>query len=201
MTRSLNSSLLRSSRGSAALEAAIILPLFVFFLLGTIDLYLHFRAQSQVDRAASSVAHSLSMQREIFSEPDCTASNAICVYETLTADLYQPLNFSTNGRLRITVLVGVQNRNTSAVRWETGKGWPMDYGNTSIGPSRLGTTEGLPPPRAGDTLILVEAVYKHEPFALSAGFWETLRGSLTLYSRAVARPRYGDLSTLEPAHD
>ncbi len=201
MNSGINSSLLRSPRGSAALEAAIILPLFVFFLLGTIDLYLHFRAQSQVDRAASSVAHSLSMQREIFSESDCTASNAICVYQTIAADLYQPLNFSAEGRLSITVQVGVEDKNTRAVRWATGEGWPVDYGNTSIGPSRLGSTDDLPAPRVGDTLILVEALYKHEPFALSSGFWKTLGGSLTLYSRAVARPRYGDLSTLEPADD
>ncbi|RTZ45354.1 pilus assembly protein [Candidimonas sp. SYP-B2681] len=196
-----NDSLLRSSRGSAALEAAIILPLFIFFLLGTIDLYLHFRAQSQVDRAASSVAHSLSMQREIFSEPDCAASNAICVYETIAADLYQPLRFSKDGRLTITVLVGGQDQHTSAVRWEAGDGWPVDYGNTSIGPARLGSADSLPPPRAGDTVILVEAMYRHEPFALSSGFWKTLGGDLTLYSRAVARPRYGDLSSLEPADD
>ena len=194
-------SLLSSSRGSAALEAAIILPLFVFFVLGTVDLYLNYRAQSQVDRAASSIAHSLSMQQEIFSEPDCTASNAVCVYETIAADLYQPLNFARNGRLSISVQVAAEHQGSQEIRWETGNGWPVDYGNTSIGPSRVGSTDGLPAPRAGDTLILVEAMYQHEPFALSAGFWETVHGSMTLYSRAVARPRYGDLSTLEPADD
>lgn len=192
-------SLLACNRGAAAIEAAIFLPLIVLFVLGAMDLHMRYRAQSITDLAATGVAQSLAMQQAVFDENNCNAANAICVYDTMAPALYQPLNFEEGGRLVLRVLRAVEDPDTNVVNWETGPGWPVDYGNASITAPRLGDLSNLPEPRAGDTLILAESLYLYEPITLSAGFWEALTGTRVMYSRSLARPRFGSLGVLAPA--
>lgn len=193
-------SLLICTRGAAALEAAIILPLIVLFVLGAMDLHMRYRAQSITDLVSTSVAQSLAMQQAVFDENDCNAANAICVYNSMAPKLYQPLNFEEGGRLVIRVLRAVQDpEDEDVVNWETGPGWPVDYGNASITAPRLGDLSNLPAPRAGDTLILAESLFLYEPSTLSAEFWEALTGSRVMYSRSLARPLFGSLGVLAPA--
>lgn len=193
--------LLQCSRGAAALEAAIILPIFVMFLLGAVEMYQQFRAQSQVDLVANNIANSLAMQQRVFSEPGSTAANAVQVYGPIAEDLFRPLSFS-DGRVRLAVLnAEPQAGSPSTITWQVGDGWPVIQGNAAVTHSRFGSVAGLPEPQVGASVVIVEALYKHTPFVLSADFWSALTGERTMYSRAVVNPRFGDVGTVYQPED
>lgn len=194
MSRTRPRHLAANTQGTAGLEAALLLPVFVFFIVGAIELYQHFRVKSLLDRAAYSVAHSVGTQRELYRDsPDCPVANDICVYGAVAADLFRPLNFQANGRLRITTYVA-QN---GAWQILPNSGWPADFGNALISTGNVGNTNDLPGPvDDGESVVVVEALYQSTPFALSSRFWEQLGGQSTLYSRAAFKPRYLDLHTL-----
>lgn len=194
--------MLRCSRGVAALEAAIILPIFIMFLLGAVEMYQQFRAQSQVDLVANNIANSLAMQQRVFNVPTSTAANAVQVYGPIAEDLFKPLDFA-DGRLSMAVLTAEpQEGSPSVVTWQLGDGWgPVFFGNSAVSHDRLGSLAGLPEPQLGTSVIIVEALYKHTPSILSADFWSALTGERTMYSRAVVNPRFGDISTVNEPED
>lgn len=197
-------SLLRSARGAAALEAAVILPFFIFFIIGTFELYQQYRAQSQVDLVATNIAQSVALQPALFEGNDCQAGNVVCVYEAVAADLYRPFGFDANGRVVISVWYAAPGGAGGAgwVRDNAADGWSVSYpSSSSVSHTNLGSTAGFPPARAGDSIIVVETLYRHTPFVLSGGFWKLVTGESTLYSRAVARPLNGDLRALQPTDE
>lgn len=201
--RFLNPLFFKCDKGSAAIETAIILPVFIFLVLGTVDVYNNFRAQSIVDHAASSIAQSLALQKNIYIRNDCNQADAICVYQNIAKDIYRPLGFQENGCVRITVVEGKASESNTAPTpyfWAVGSGWPVRYPSSALCAKfgADGNFNDLPDNEwaiVGDALIVVEAWYQYQPFSLSAGFWKSV-GKQNLYSRSTTRPRYGSLVPL-----
>jgi hypothetical protein len=190
-----------ASRGVAGVEAALILPLMVFIIIGTIEVYQYFRAATILDRAAFTLANGISIQRELLDRGQCTNSNDICTYGAITRDLMTPLDYDRNGRVIFSVFAATEptGRNPPPVRWESQPQWTRSYtgsGATGSAVSRLEPTRGFPPANRGDTVIVVEVFYDFEPFAMSSAFWETLGGQRRMYSRAFFRPRFSDIREL-----
>ena len=189
------------SRGAAGLEAALILPLFIFFIVGMVELYQQYRAQGIIDQAAAQIAHSVSQQSKLHENGSCTVADNICVYDNLAEAMFQPLDYTGNGRVVVSVYAAASAGPGSNFVWQLGNasGWTRSYpGSSGLTHANLGSTAGLPPARGGQSLIVVETLYRSTPFVLSAKFWGLVTGSRTLYSRAVARPLYGDLRQLRP---
>lgn len=190
-------SLFKSSKGVAAIEAAILLPIFVALIVAAIEFYQFFRAQSLLDRVAYDIAYSLSMQRQVHNDGQCTVATNICVYEHIANDLYRPLDFSRHGRIIIAAYTGVQTEGSTATRWQPGNGWPVSFGNGSL--SSSGTLlNALPTPRAGETVIVVQTLYQTSPLILTERMWRALRGSPVMQGQAALRPRHDELRTLGP---
>lgn len=189
--------------GIAGIEAALIIPLMVFIIVGTMELYHYFRAAAVLDRAAFTLADGVAMQRELFDGGPCDKSDHICTYGAVAQDLLTPLDFSRNGWVIITAFAATEpasGSNPPPVTWKHAFEWQRIYaGGDTTGSqpgSMLDSTEGFPPANEDDTLIVVEVFYDFVPFALTSAFWETLGGPRRMYSRAFFRPRFADLREL-----
>lgn len=190
----------RNSRGAAGLEAAIVLPLFIFFIIGIVELYQQYRTQGIIDQAAATIAHSVSQQNALYANGSCTVANNVCVYGAIAQQVFSPLDFDGNGRVVVSVYEAEPVSGGPGFVWalDNIRGWTRSYPSAGLSHPNVGSMTGFPPARAGQTLIAVETVYQFTPFVLSGKFWELATGNKTLYSRAVASPMYGDLRILRP---
>lgn len=187
-------------RGAAALEAALILPVAIFLLFACMELYQYYRAAALLDRVAFTVADGVAMQRQIFNHNQCDKSDDICVYGAMAADLFQPLDYARSGGLIISVFAATDPDTNGNVTWKTQPEWRMTFkGSTSTLPdplSQLSDQSAFPQARVGDTIVIAEAFYDHEPFAMSSKLWTALAGTTHMYSRFFFRPRFDDLRVL-----
>jgi len=193
----------RSDRGVAAVEAALVLPLMVFIIIGTIEVYQYFRAATILDRTAHTLASGISIQRELLDRGRCTEAIDICTYGAIANDLTTPLDFSERGSVVFSVYAATEPRGKASqpVSWEKTPTWRRGYGAAAQAQgtqpaSRLDPPNGFPNANLGDTVLVVEVFYNFEPFALSAAFWEALGGERRIYSRAFFRPRFSDIREL-----
>lgn len=185
-------------RGVAALEAALILPVAVFLIFACVELYQYFRAAALIDRVAFTVANGVSMQRELFDQNRCNESNDICVYGNIAKDLFQPLDYETNGGLIVSSYAAIVPPKGGNASWKAQSEWSKPFKGTSAGApqTKITNTDAFPPAKDGDTLIVAEIFYEHTPFAMSSTFWTSLGGTSSMYSRFFFRPRFDDLRVL-----
>lgn len=190
----------RNSRGAAGLEAAIVLPLFIFFIIGIVELYQQYRTQGIIDQAAATIAQSVSQQNALYANGPCSVANNVCVYGAIAQQVFSPLDFERNGRVVVSVYVAEPVGGGPGFVWApiNDRGWTRSYPSSGVNHPNVGSTSGFPPARAGQTLIVVETEYQFTPFVLSGKFWGLVTGNKTLYSRVVASPMYGDLRILRP---
>lgn len=187
-------------RGVAALEAALLLPVAVFLLFACLELYQYYRAAALLDRVAFTVADGVAMQRQLFNHNQCGNSDDICVYGAMAQDLFQPLNYALNGGLIISAFAATDPDKNGNVTWKAQPEWHMTFkgsGSTLPDPSsQLTDKTSFPQAHVGDTIIVAEAFYDHEPFVMSSKMWAALAGTSHMYSRFFFRPRFDDLRVL-----
>lgn len=194
----------RAERGIAAIEAAVLIPLMAFTIVGFIELYQYHRAVALLDRTAFTLANGISIQRDVYDRNDCTRTTNICTYHAIANDLMQPLNYNRNGQIIFSVYAATEPSgwNPPPVTWKDNPEWRREYkgSNQHLGvptaTSRVDLSD-FPPANRGDTILVVEMFYDHDPFVMSAAFWDNLGGQRRLYSRAFFRPRFSDIRKLE----
>jgi hypothetical protein len=189
-------SLLNDSRGLAALEAAIILPVFIMLIVGSIELYQFFRAKSIVERASIEIAQSLSLQHRITMDANCSLSGSVCVYEKVAGAVMQPLDFSHSGRLEIAVYTAKQESDDEPIVWAMEPGWPVSFGSRTL--DTVPTTIPMDPARPEETVVAVTMAYDLSGLRLTGRLRKALTGSPLLTSRAYVRIRNDALHALEP---
>src|SRR5690554_1695460 len=119
-----------ADNGIAGIEAALIIPLMVFIIVGTMELYHYFRAAAVLDRAAFTLADGVAMQRELFDGGPCDKSDHICTYGAVAQDLLTPLDFSRNGWVIITAFAATEpasGSNPPPVTWKHAFEWQRIY--------------------------------------------------------------------------
>ncbi|GAB7537093.1 hypothetical protein [Burkholderia sp. 3C] len=82
--------------------------------------------------------------------------------------------------------------NTSVVTWQQAAGYNDGTMQTHLNPASASTL--LPtnwPYRAGDSAIVVEVFYKYTPFLMTAFFWKSAPGQITIYKSVTVYPRTG----------
>nr|WP_113865786.1 TadE/TadG family type IV pilus assembly protein [Brenneria salicis]NMN92763.1 Flp pilus assembly protein TadG [Brenneria salicis ATCC 15712 = DSM 30166]RBP63740.1 Flp pilus assembly protein TadG [Brenneria salicis ATCC 15712 = DSM 30166]RLM31025.1 hypothetical protein BHG07_07425 [Brenneria salicis ATCC 15712 = DSM 30166] len=182
-------------RGAVAIEAALIIPLAVFIVIASMELYHYFRTASVVDRAAFTIANSLSMQRELNDNQQCRLANDICTYHTIAQDLMTPLDYRRYGGMVISLYATDTDSSGTAV-WRTTPEWQRVYQgeqNSHSVAATLRPPDNFPQPSANDSAIVVEVFYRYTPFMLTSAFWQELGGEQQLSARAFYRPRFNDL--------
>lgn len=188
--------------GAVAIEAAIVLPLMVFILFATIEIYHYYRAVSIMDRAVFSIADGIAMQTELNDDGNCTATNSLCTYGVVVKDLMQPLNYEQDGEMTIRLFVAKDpSSNRDSTTWNNADGWSKrclgsgSCQNTSSLPVAE-LPQNMPEPLSNDTLLMVEIEQNYDPFIISSIFWSKMGGVRKLKSQAFYRPRFSDLYTL-----
>lgn len=180
-------------KGVAGIEAAIILPIMIFFIFATVESYQYFRAVAIMDRAAFSVADGIAMQPDLKNGNRCHDTDDICTYGVIMKDLMKPLDYD-KGQMTISLFAASGTGNN--VSWESNARWSFNCSGTSTC-SSAGRSEkaplATPAPSPGDTILIVQVKQEYEPFVISGKFWQSLGGKTTLTSTAFYRPRFADL--------
>lgn len=195
----------RADHGIAAVEAAIVLPLMVFFAMGVVELYQYFRTDALMTRAAFSVADGVSMQQDLFDGGPCNLSDHVCTYGALMPDLMRPVDYQNGGGLQIRLLKtenittgSGQNKQTKTV-WKTMPEWGKrcDGSGACVNFKQEYTGAETPAPNDNDTIVIVEVFQTFEPFVISSRYWQALGGPRTLRAASFYRPRFDDLNALQ----
>ena len=196
---------LRADQGVAGVEAAIVLPLMVFFVMGVVELYQYFRTDALMTRAAFSVADGVSMQQDLFDGGPCNLSDHVCTYGALMPDLMRPVDYRHGGSLQIRLLKteevttgSGQNQQTKTV-WKTVPEWGKRCDGSGVCQNFNQAYRGneVPAPNRNDTIVIVEVFQTFEPFVISARYWSALGGPTTLRAASFYRPRFDDLNALQ----
>ncbi len=192
--------LLRSDRGSVAVELVIIIPLMVLLMVGFSEIYMYMRAVSALEHTAFTLADSLGQTTQIINTTATTDSNDLGSIWNAAALLSAPNSLNQGGGVIITSVCEttssctspLNHSNTMAVGvpeiwWQASAPWNGSGMTTRVTPGAI-----LPsawPFRNGDSAIIVEVFYTFNPFAMTAGLWPGAPGTQTLYERIYVRPR------------
>jgi hypothetical protein len=172
------------TRGIAAVEFALTLPIWISMLMGVGDGSYYLLVNEKCDRIAYSVTDIVSQYSTI------TKANLNDIL-LATSQLMQPFTFGANG---IVIVSSVFQPSTGSpiVEWQYSGG-----GTLSSQASKIGLTNGnaiLPNGltlNANDNVIISEVYYNFTPLFVS----EKIFNSTTLYRVAVYKPRLSPLVT------
>ena len=195
--------ILRSDRGVAAIELAIIVPLMLLLMLGFTEIYMYTRAVSAVEHAAFTLADSVSQMPEIINDNSTSNANNLGALWNAAALLAAPNDLTGQGGVIIT---SICDRTTSpcspsqpppmtqsliagtpGIYWQARAPW------TQSGMTSLETAASLLPSswpfRNGDAAIVVEVFYRYNPFTMTSALWANAPGTQTVYERVYIRTR------------
>jgi len=192
--------LLRSDRGSVAVELVIIVPLMVLLMVGFSEIYMYMRTVSALEHTAFMLADSLGQTSQLINTNATTDSNDLGSIWNAATLLSAPNSLNQGGGVIITSVCELTSSCTSPTNhtntmvagvpqiwWQASAPWNGSSMTTRVTPGNI-----LPatwPFRNGDSAIVVEVFYTFNPFALTAGLWPDAPGTQTLYERIYVRPR------------
>ena len=183
-----------NQRGVATLEFAILMPMYVFFLIAMIEVYQFYRTVTIIDRTAYSIGNLVAEKAVLNDNSSDSNSNNVGIFWTIAPQVATPLDLKTNGTVIITVVKDAGNASPK-IAWQRQE--------TSCGmhdTSKLNSSNPLPsgfPFYVWDNTVVVEVFYHFSPFNAARTFWATAPLSVTLYRRAYFRPRFQNLDTLQ----
>lgn len=173
----------RRSLGSAAVEFALTLPIWVLLLLGTTDVAYMMLLSQRVDRVAYSVTDIVT-QSEVITNADLT--NIFLA----AGQLMQPFDFGADGTVIVTSLYKPAGQPVKI-------SWQRSGGGTLTRTSKIGTPGHTPVMPGGLTLndtenvIVAEVYYVFRPMFINAH----LLNVQDIYRFAVYKPRLSPLIT------
>lgn len=192
--------LLRNDQGIAAIETALILPVFILLLVGSIEIYQIFRAQSLVNKAAQEIAYSLSRQQVVATDGSCNTTDSLCIYENVAGQLLHPLDFRNHGLLTVAMYTSREN-DSGHIVWEDERHWsPVSYGNTHL-QTRVPARGPFSPERADESLISIQLAYELSHLKLTGGLYRAVSGTSIIVGRSVLRVSSNALLDREPDHN
>lgn len=182
MTRKLGR-LLRSTRGAAALEFALILPILVITVLGTVEVGRFVQLYMKVQTVAGNVG-------DIMSRPEQVSASDLSSLFSASPVMMNPFEAGPKLRIIVSGVVVPGPNDPPEVTWQSAGGGSLavasyvgDVGSVANVPDGLVTF-------GGEALIVAETVYDYEPWLL--GFVPDQMVRETAYYR----PRRGTLATM-----
>lgn len=186
--------LLPDTRGVAAIEIAVLMPLILLMLVGFVELYGYFRASALVTRTAFTLADSLGQQTKVIDNNDASNAASLAAYWNGAVTMATPLELSGSGAVIVTVIDDPAGTGKPHLAWQRKSPWSPGA------VSQLGAAlvpAGYPF-KPQDCVVAVEVFYTYRPFASTSAFWRAAPGNLTLYERAYYRLRFGNELVLSP---
>jgi Flp pilus assembly protein TadG len=174
--------LLRDRSGIFAVEMALVTPVLVALLLGSMEVGRFIMLHQKLDRAATTMG-------DLASQPSTLCSADLTNLFPVVSELVAP--FWTPGT-GVVILSGVVNTTGTTV-----VAWQQAGAGSYTASSRIGHVGGpatLPKGftvASGDTVIVSEVLFNFKPLFLTG-----VVPASVLYHNALYRPRLGSLSTL-----
>lgn len=156
----------RDESGVSAVEFALLLPILLLLLLGTVTIFDLFRTAQSAEKGTFTVGDMLSRQTAI-SE---TLLNSMLTFVTNTVE------YQGSARLRVSSI----SNNAGVLKLE----WSKTVGNTSVDMGTLSYTN-IPAMASGDSVLLTEVYIPHRAFVAGFGVDHVM-----FQNRAVHRPRF-----------
>lgn len=172
-----------NTRGLAAMEFALCLPLLLVLFYGSIEITRYVLIVQKVEKLANTIAD--------VTTQSATASIA-SLDQTMSAgsEIMSPFSLSTNGKIIVTSLYRAAGASNATVNWR------HEGGGTLNVTSQLGNV-GQPPVVPGgftfsdkENVIAAEIYFQFSPLITTQFF-----GTTTIYRSAFYKPRLGALTS------
>jgi Flp pilus assembly pilin Flp len=157
----------RDERGVSAVEFALLAPLLLTLLLGTLTVFDLFRANQSVEKATSAIGDIVTRQKDAIG-PACLSALYTFLRQTSEAD--------GDPRIRMT--------SVSNIRGVVTQDWSNTSGNASLALPPI-SLDIIPTLAIGDSVILTETFVPHRAFVAGFGL-----DNITFQANAVHRPRF-----------
>lgn len=179
--------LLRAREGAVAIEAALVIPFLLLAVVTLIDTVRYIDTSARMGRVAATTADLITRGEKLIARTDFTSPGAdeLGMYLLIANKVAAPSDLVGRGRVYVTSVTPLASGFKQNWAPQTGA-----YGLAVA--SRIGELPALP---VGGAMIVVEVFYRFDPLILDT--LGVLGGDgLTIYRRAVFRPRLGTLETL-----
>lgn len=186
--------ILPDTRGVAAIEIAVLMPLVLLMLVGFVELYGYFRASALVTRTAFTLADSLGQQTKVIDDTDASNAASLAAYWNGAVTMANPLELSGRGAVIVTVIDDPTGKGKPHLAWQRKSPWSPG----AVSQLGAGLLPAGYPFKPQDCVVAVEVFYTYKPFAITSAFWAGAPGNLTLYERAYYRLRFGNELVLSP---
>lgn len=157
----------RDERGVSAVEFALLLPVMLALLLGSVTVFDLFRTEQSAEKATFTVGDMMSRTKTSISQNDL---------KLMVAFIDNTVEHQGDARLRVSSI--------SNINGQLKVDWSRSEGNTAVAMGNV-SLDGIPQMAAGDSVILTEAFVPHRAFVPVAGL-----DHIVYHNRAVHRPRF-----------
>ena len=182
--RSLLQTFVRSNRGMAVAEFAMLLPVLMTLFYGCIEVTRYILVTQKAEKLAHTVAN-------VTAESTTVTTASLNQLMQATNDIMSPFDFSGTGKVIISSLYRPPGSSTVAtVNWQYSGGGSLA---ATSGFGAVGSAPVLPTNFTFDereNVIAAEVFYQYSPLISSQFF-----GTTTIYRRAYYKPRFGLLTT------
>jgi hypothetical protein len=176
----------RDTRGTAAIEFAIILPTIFIMFMGVVEISNFIILNQRTEKVAHAIADLISQSETITTREMDTILNA-------TEEMMEPFPFGANGHVIITS-VHRNPEESPEVAWRYEGGGTLQNVHSDFGgaPGQLSPLPDGFVLNERETVIIAEVYYNYEPFLTSM----FSSGSNQLYKYAFYKPRLGALDSI-----
>ncbi len=176
---------LKNSRGSAAIEFAIIMPVLVLFLSGIFELCMFALLNNKLVRIAGTMGDLVSMQNI-----NLTTLQGIIA---TAPDMAQPFTYTGQGNVIVSLVYNngqTTDPTKMLISWQQADSATVNsnFGKPGQRPTNLPNNITV---INDETLVLTEVFYNYVPFIFT-----NIIPAQTLYKTSVYVPRSGDMVTL-----
>lgn len=174
----------RDRSGSILIETAVLMPILILIILGGVEISRYVLLNQKLDRVAASIGD-LVAQAETISITDIDNLFASTKY------VINPFSLGSQGTV-ILSSVGATGGDPPIVRWQrSGAGSLVVASALGAAGSNATLPSGFSVV-SGDSAIVAEVFFDYTPWLLSS-----VTSPSRLYHRALFRPRFGALTSLE----
>mgnify|MGYP002781035952 CR=1 FL=1 len=186
--------LLRCNTGAAIIELALVIPLLLTLLLGTVEISRVVLLHMKLDKSANSLA-------DYVTQGTTVKTSDLLGFANTMGQILKPYSFS--GSVIFSSVATNQGNtgpcngaNRTCVVWQNRP--------TGVDASRIGGVGSIPvlptnfTPKNGQDVIVVEVFFNYRPLLVQMPNILTSLAQQKLYKIAIVKPRQGSLTTLQP---
>lgn len=158
MTRTLRR-LLRSTRANAAIEFALVLPILVVTVLGTVELGRYVQLYMKVQNVAGNIG-------DIMSRPEQVSASDLSSLFSASPVLMNPFEAGANLRIIVSGVVVPGPDAPPEVAWQSAGGGSLSVGSAVGGVGSFANVPAGLVSFGGEALIVAETFYDYDPWML-----------------------------------